>query len=792
MAHPKTTKIVPLSGLKITGQQPNSIRLGGNGVYAEITALANDLFRFRSGRGRYTPATASCAIEKTEWHPITAGISSRKNKVAVATESGAMLIDLESGAWEIFVDGGSLFQAAPGGSRFSGSKAGLSLGLVEGEALFGLGESTGTFDRRGSIRDFWNIDVLGHSPCIHPHLQQLYVSIPFALSLRDGRAGGLFWDNPSRQRWDLGLTAPDVWKMEADSGGIDLYFFLGPTAPQILNRYTELTGRMPLPPQWALGFQQCRYSYETRDRVEEIAREFRERQLPCDAIYLDIHHMDGYRVFTFGKDFPRPAQMITNLRRKGFKIIPIVDPGVKDDPNFGVLKRGCAADAFVKSADGVTDALGEAWPGACRFPDFMNPRARAWWGREQRALQEAGVAGFWADMNEPANFARPDKTLALDAVHRTEAGPVPHSGVHNLYGFQMARALREGSLANAPDERPFVVTRAGCAGIQRHAAIWTGDNSSHWDHLRDSLQMILNLSLSGVPFCGADVGGFRGHATPELFTRWFQLAALTPFFRNHSDIGTVAQELWAFGEEVEQACRHYLKLRYRLLPYLYNLFAEARESGTPIVRPLFWHYQNDPMVTRCGTQFLLGRNLLVAPVLEPGATARSVYLTNDIWCDFWTGEVHQGGRHILVESPLDTLPLFVRAGAVIPMIETQQFVGEKAVDTVELHCWAGGCDELNWYEDDGHSQRSESGEFCRRTITATTFKRTLTLRFGAESGTYPTRVKTWRLAIWGAKRSGKLRVNGRVVPGSHDSEARLFAADLPNIPGTAMVEFAGL
>ena len=792
MARTKNIPTVALAGLKITGQQSNSVRLSGRDVYAEVTALASDLFRFRAGRGRYTPPKPSCAVEKSDWDQVTADVSVRKNQIAVATESGALVIDLKSGAWEVFADGASLFHAAPAATRFTGQTAALQLGLAEGEALFGLGEATGTFDRRGSIRDFWNIDVLGHAPCIHPHLQQLYVSIPFAVSLRDGRAAGLFWDNPSRQHWDLGLSAHDLWKLEAASGELDLYIFLGPMVPGILERYSELTGRMPLPPLWALGYQQCRYSYETRARVEEIAHEFRERQLPCDAIYLDIHHMDGYRVFTFGKDFPRPAEMIAKLGRNGFKIIPIVDPGVKDDPNFSVLKRGCAANAFVKSADGSTDALGEAWPGACRFPDFMNPAARAWWGREQQALQKVGVAGYWADMNEPANFARPDKTLAPDAFHQTDSGFASHAEVHNLYGFQMARALREGSLANAPDERPFVVTRAGWAGIQRHAAVWTGDNSSHWDHLRDSMQMLLNLSLSGVPFCGADAGGFRGHATRELFTRWFQLAALTPFFRNHSDIGTVAQEPWAFGEETEHICRRYLNLRYRLLPYLYTLFAEARETGAPIIRPLFWHHQNDPAAASCGTQFLLGRNLLVAPILESGATARSVYLPSDVWCDFWTGEVHKGGRHILVEAPLDTLPIFIRAGTLIPMIESQQFVGEKVIDTVELHCWAGGRDELNWYEDDGHSQRFETGEFCRRTISAATYKRTLTLNFGAETGSYLTKIKTWRLAIWGAARAGKLRVNGHLVPGSHDPATRLFAADLPNFPGTAIVEFAGL
>jgi alpha-glucosidase len=484
--------------------------------------------------------------------------------------------------------------------------------------------------------------------------------------------------------------------------------------------------------------------------------------------------------------------MIAKLLRQGFKTIPIVDPGVKDDPHFGVCQRGIAANAFVKAADGKADVLGEAWPGVCRFPDFLNPAARLWWGQEQSALHTLGVAGYWTDMNEPANFARPDKTLPPDALHHTDHGVKPHSEVHNLYGFEMARATRDGALKDAPNERPFVVTRAGWAGIQRHALVWTGDNSSHWDHLADSIQMLMNLSLSGVAFCGADVGGFRGNATPELFARWFQMAALTPFFRNHSDIGTVDQEPWAFGEEVEGICRHYLQLRYRLMPYLYGLFAEAHRTGAPIMRPLLWHYQNDPVASACGDEFLLGRNILVAPMIRPGAVARSVYLPNDMWCDFWTGEMHQGGRHITVEAPLDTLPLFVRAGALIPMMEVQQYVGERPIESMELHCWPGSRDELEWYEDDGVTQRYEQGDFCRRTISAQTFKRTLTLDFGEERGSYLTPIKTWRLAIWGATRKAALKVNGVSIQGAFDPATGLFAADLPNTPGKVTLQFAGV
>lgn len=786
-------KFVPLQKLRALPCASGSLRLRAPRAIIEATALTPDLLRLRVVRGTTLPATSSWAVGPSDWPAAAAVLNVTPTEASLATSAGKLTFQLATGAWELRDAHGLLVFSAPmGATGFADTEARLTLELAEGEELFGLGETTGQFNRRGLVREFWNIDVLGHAPAIHPGLKSLYVSIPFALSLRHGRAAGLFWDNPAKQTWDLGQTIFDRWRLSAVSGEMDLYLFLGPTVPGVVARSADLTGHMPLPPKWGLGYQQCRYSYETRARFEEVAREFRQRELPCDVLYLDIHHLDGHRVFTFGKAFPKPAAMIAKLARQGFKVVTIVDPGVKDDPMFDVLKRGIEADAFVKDADGKQDFLGEVWPGAARFPDFLNARSRAWWGDEQKALLDAGVAGFWNDMNEPANFARPDKTLAPDALHRTESGPRPHAEVHNLYGMTMAQASREGALRHRPDERPFVITRAGYAGIQRHALVWTGDNSSNWDHLNDAVQMLLNLSLSGVPFCGGDVGGFLGNTTPELFTRWFQFATFTPFFRNHTNIGTIDQEPWAFGQSVEDICRQYLGLRYQLLPYLYALFAEARATGAPVMRPLLWHYQNDPVAVACGDQFLLGRDLLVAPILRQGAVARSVYLPNDVWFDFWTGEKFQGGDHVLADAPPDTIPLFVRAGAVIPMGETQQFVGERKSDTVTLHCWPGGRGALDWYEDDGATQGYEHGRCLRRRITSVTRRRTLTLDFGPEAGEYESEVKTWRLIVWGARKPAQLRVNGQRFGGTLDEERGVFVAELPNPPSAMTVQFTGV
>ena len=596
--------------LSVTRISAQSIEMKTRQMTFEVTVLAEDLFRLRCARGVKLSEQPSWAVVKSVWRDVPARIRSTAHRVSIRTAGGSLTIQLADGRWELSdAKGAPAFTSSAGATGFAGDQARVTLSLVEGESIFGLGETTATFNKRGLIREFWNIDVLGHVPAIYPGLRSLYVSIPFAISLRAGRAAGLFWDNPARQTWDLGQTKLDQWQMQAASGEIDLYLFLGPKIGNVVGRYTDLTGRMPLPPRWALGYHQCRYSYKTRRRVEAIASAFRRKQIPCDVLYLDIDHMDGYRVFTFGRNFSRPGELMARLEKQGFKVVTIVDPGVKDDPEFGVWKRGIAHKAFVKGPDGRKDFIGKVWPGAARFPDFLNSRVRAWWGAEQARLQRLGVAGFWNDMNEPANFGLPTKTLDEDCVHHTDYGQRRHAEAHNLYGMQMARASREGALAHRPNRRPFVITRAGYAGVQRYALVWTGDNSSTWEHLNDSLQMLLNLSVSGVPFCGSDVGGFLDSTTPELLVRWVQMGAFTPFFRNHSNIDTIDQEPWAFGQQTEVRCRRSIELRYQLLPYLYSCFwrqAEAvvrlcgRSFGT--IRMIPWRWP--PAISFVGTGFV--------------------------------------------------------------------------------------------------------------------------------------------------------------------------------------------
>ena len=746
----------------------------------ELSVIAPGLFRLRVHRGKAPLPSRSWAVVEQVWPPSMATVHATNEVVSLRTTDAHLTCSLTDASWVLKSGDLELFRSKPGSMGFAGDRPGLTLALQNREAVFGLGESTGSFNKRGLIREFWNIDVLGHAPAIHPSLRNLYVSIPFALSLREGRAAGLFWDNPARQTWDVGQTRLDEWKLTAASGELDLYLFAGPTVPGVVAEYTRLTGRIPMPPRWSLGYQQCRYGYETAARVEQVARDFRERKIPCDVLYLDIHHMDAYRVFTFGKGFPKPSALMQRLRSDGFRVVAIVDPGVKDEPRFGVWRRGIAADAFVKNPGGESDFIGEVWPGKARYPDFLRPETRSWWAQEQGALTRQGVAGFWNDMNEPSNFARPDKTLAPDAVHRTEAGPLPHVEVHNLYGMQMARASREGSLAAAPDQRPFVITRASYAGGQRDAVVWTGDNSSHWDHLRDSVQMLLNLGVSGVAVCGGDIGGFLDNTTPELFVRWLQFAAFTPFFRNHSNLGTIDQEPWALGPVVEAIARHTIEQRYHFLPLFYCLVAEARETGAPVMRPLFWHYANDPMATARGDQFLLGRDLLVAPILEQGSAARAVYLPNEAWYDFWTDEPIEGGRHHLAEASLEHIPLFVRGGAILPIIESAAHTGAQDLSTITLNVWPGLNDGFDWYEDDGETQAFERGDWHRRRLRLTRKGTRLTLEIGAACGTRLSAVKLWRVVLHGIAGKARVTVDGQLAEVLRVPEDELIVLEIPN------------
>ena len=575
--------------------------------------------------------------------------------------------------------------------------------LFPGQALYGLGEKAFGLNRRGLHLTMWNSDPANYNPGDDP----IYQSTPFLISQRDGLACGVFFDNTYRSEFDLGQADRDTMFYCADGGELCYYVLAGPTLADVVGRFTALTGRMPLPARWALGYQQSRWSYGSEDEVRQVAAELRGHRIPCDVLYLDIDYMDGYRVFTFDRErFPEPARLVADLRARGLRTVTSVDPGVKVDRDYAVCADGLLRNVFCRLPTGRL-YVGPVWPGDCYFPDFTNAQVREWWGELYKSFLDLGVAGFWDDMNEPAVFF--GSTFPDAVQHNADNGPTDHRALHNVYGQCMMRAAAEAMARFRPDERVLLISRAGYAGLQRYSTSWTGDNRSTWEQLRLSIPLVLNMGLSGQAFTGPDVAGFSGEASGEILARWTEMGAFLPLFRNHSALGTPSQEPYVYGEPYESICRRYIELRYRLLPYLYTAAWQAAENGLPIVRPLALAFPGDRRVASLEDQFLCGDALLVAPVLEQGSEARGVYLPAGGWYDFWTGKHIEGPVDLPVRAPLDALPLYVRAGSVVPMGPVMQHSEEFVPEKLELHVFAGD-GESSLYEDDGLTHAYRNGE----------------------------------------------------------------------------------
>ncbi len=560
-----------------------------------------------------------------------------------------------------------IFKGHPVAEQMNGRALGagltLTFDLQTETEFYALGERTGFLSKRGRRWVNWTRDEFFHSPTTDP----LYQAHPFVLLRHDNAYAGLFLDESWFSAFDLGYTLPDQWMIHTAGATLDLYLITGENPAEILNNYTAALGRAPLPPLWALGAHQCRWSYPNDRAARAIAEQYAEHDLPLDALWLDIDYMDAYKVFTFSTHrFPEPKRYITEMAEKGIKTVVIVDPGVKQEALYPIYETGHQQQLFVRNQRDE-ELVGEVWPRPVVWPDFSLEKTRRWWGECHRFYTELGVAGIWNDMNEPAAFRWPGKTLPLDA----RQGKDSHAQHHNLYGLHMAQATYEGLKQLEPQKRPFVLTRSGFPGIQKYAWVWTGDNASHWEQLESSIPMLLNLGMSGVPFIGADVGGFSGDVTGELLTAWSWLGVFYPFMRNHSAKINRAQEPWVFGEPWLSAIREALQFRYELLPYIYTLCEEAHRTGLPLMRPLYLHYAQDPETRHISDSFLMGRDLLVAPALRPGQTRRMVYLPKGQWEDFWTGEVHAGQQWLIHPVSYRRVALFQRCGSAIPLQPTQ-------------------------------------------------------------------------------------------------------------------------
>ena len=722
-----TTSFNSLGALQSSTRDGRSLVLDFGGPRVAITVLTDRIIRVRLGTDGTFVARRSWAVARAdeEFGEATFEIEESGRELLLKTATLTVRIDR---------DRGSLSFTDAKGRRFCADEAGMQWGrteteqrrvacakhIEEGEHFFGFGERTGLLDKLRRQLINWTTDPPhGHGPGTDP----IYEAIPVFVALRPGLAYGVFFNNTWRSRFDIGAEQPDVWWMEADGGELDYYVVYGPTPEKVNEGMGVVLGTMPLPPRWALGYHHSRWGHATESMVRELTAAFRKRNIPCDVIHLDIDYMSGYRVFTWNlKNFPDPRALVGDLDRNGFRIVTIIDPGVKSDPDFEVYRSGLEHDVFVCRSDGKV-FHGYVWPDDSVFADYTRPEVREWWGDMQKALVEVGVSGIWNDMNEPTSFELPFSegageigTIPLDAIQGPAGERTTHAEVHNLFGSGMARASYEGLRRYNSNERPFVLTRSGFAGVQRWSACWMGDNHSWWEHLEMAMPQLMNMGLSGVPFVGTDIGGFSGNASGELFARWMQFGVFSPFCRAHSEIGTEPHEPWIFGPQVEKICREFLQLRYRLLPYIYSLFWEASRRGIPVLRPLLYHFPDDPVTYPLHDQVLLGSQIMAAPIYQPGREHRHVYLPEGEWYDWWTGDKLAGPAHLLAYAPLERIPLYVRAGAIIPGGPDLNYVDEYPLDPLTLDIYPGN-GEFTLYEDDGHSFEYEQGQFCTTSYT---------------------------------------------------------------------------
>lgn len=726
---PETDHLIPtestpwltLKAVQGVTQDEQGVEIDCGGPRLRIRVLAPNLIRVRlAPQGKFKPRRSwAVTRDDREWSVVPFQVQETATRIEIKTEALGLHIHRDPCRLECFDSEGQPFAQDTALNMGWRTGAVATWKRIEAdEHFYGLGETTRGLDQLAKHKTNWTFDALDYGVLT----DDMYVAIPFAIALRPHLAYGVFLNTTFWSRFNLGAEQPGVWQMETRDSELDYYIIYGPQPQQILSTYTELTGRMPLPPRWALGYQQCRWSYDTEEVIYKLAQEFRTRRIPCDVIYLDIDYMQGYRVFTWnGRRFPDPGKLIRKLAEDGFKTVVINDPGVKYEPdyNYPILDQGLEQNYFIQRADGKI-FYGYAWADRSVFPDFLRPDVRDWWANLHQGFTELGIAGIWNDMNEPALNDRPfgDKGekiwFPLDAPQGPANERTTHAEAHNLYGQMMARASREGMHQWRPDSRSFILTRSGFAGIQRWSAVWTGDNHSLWEYLEMSLPMLCNLGLSGVAFVGADIGGFAGNANAELFARWMQVGMLYPLMRGHSMMGTAQHEPWVFGEQVETICRDYIELRYRLLPYLYTLFWQAASTGTPILRPLVYEFPNDPKTYSLYDQVLLGPFLMAAPIYRAGMDHRAVYLPQGTWYDWWTGESYHGPTHILAHAPLERMPLYSPAGAIIPMGSVMQQTQERPLDELTLRVWAG-TGEWTMYEDDGQSFEYQGGAWATTT-----------------------------------------------------------------------------
>ncbi len=770
-----------------------------------VVALTDAILRIRIGRDGAMPEDASWAVDKATRAqkvavtPAADGFTTRTMRVRFLADGRLRVEDLA----------GNVISEDATPATFDGTAFTLKKTMPQAEHYFGMGDKTGGLDRRGKTFVHWNTDAFGFTSAEDP----IYKSIPFFIGV--GGAGGsygVFLDNTWRSWFDFGHRNANELSFGGPDGPVDYYLIAGPTTAEVVRRYTDLTGKAPLTPQWALGYQQSRYSYMTADELRGVAARLRQERVPTDVLWLDIDWQDRNRPFTVDtKAFPDMKGMIGDLKQQGFKVVTITDMHIAraEGQGYAPYDDGTKRDEFIRRADHSV-YVAPVWPGPSVFPDFTQAKTRDWFGGLFADQVKMGVAGAWNDMNEPAIFETPTKTMPDDVVHRIVSDDfarrtATHAEIHNVYGMENTRATFEGLRKLSPNERPFVMTRASYAGGQRYSVTWTGDNLATWDHLKLSIQQIINLGLSGFSYGAADVSGFAGGPGEDLLTRWFQIGAFYPVFRNHSAKGTPRVEPWVGSPEHLAIRRRFVEERYRLMPYLYALAEQNARTGDPILRPVFYDYPS-AMRMSCDQSwtFTLGRSLLVAPAPNPDQPrAYDVCLPAGGWYDYWTGQragVPQqqtgpgqiqsatqatgqatvSGDRVTVTPTIATLPVFVRAGTILPRQPLVQSTAQVPDGPLQLDVYPGEDCRGDLYADDGHSMGYTRGQFLRQAISCQVGDAGMTLRFAARQGRYAPWWKQLRVVVHGWTGEGAVSAARRAVAAQRDATANTLSFTLPD------------
>lgn len=705
----------------------NGIKLNLGNQNAFIRLLTSDIAKIsllNKGDSEYT----SPGIDKTDWKKPNFRVKETRNNIVLITDS--ITIDIKKSPFGIrYLDknGKVINEDANQGMGYENGKPYIFKKADKDENFYGLGEKADGLNKRGKTEAIWHQDPFPYES------RYLYEAVPFFIGLKDKKAYGILFDNTYRTYYDFAKESDDYYYFYADGGKLTYYFFNGPNIKNVLDRYTDLTGKLNLPPEWALGFQQSSWSYNQKD-AEEVAKTYREKNIPADGIMFDIGWMDDYKAFTWGKNVPDPNGLKNTFDNLNFKLTNIFDPAIRAIPGYSVYEDGTKKDLWVKNPDG-SNLMGKLWPWDLSgepnsvYPNFMSQKTRDWWSMQYKPMFDSGVDGIWNDVNEPVSFIAKDHwTLPLNAVFQDDNGKkYTHEEVHNIFPLMEEQASYNAFKYLKPNVRPFILSRSGYTGIQRYAAIWTGDNHSTWEHMKLSISMNSNIGLAGAPFVGNDIGGFTKNilggeiCTPELFARWVEMGAFLPFARDHYNNDGDSpgekqninrQEPWQFGQEVEDISRKYINMRYELMPYLQNAFKQAHETGNLIQQPLVYQFQNDPNTYNNEDQFMFGDSIMIAPIVTKGATSRSIYLPKDTkWVDYWTGEKYDGGQTITKQAALDTLPIYVRQDSIIPRREVQQYAGEKPLKNLILDTYLDHDASYSYYQDDGSTENYKKGQF---------------------------------------------------------------------------------